>query len=333
MGEPGGDADRPSSLHPLAVNSPNMPNAPGEGAAQGSRRGSEEREAEEERTAGSTPEQVTESAAIEETSKKEAPVPPTGERRSSAPADVDKTSTPAEPAQSHPMTTTTSASSHLSNKDSTPPPAAYGTRSRNRPNAPRPNYAEDVEMDFEMAPQPNGGDRSSMDLSSHSPPATDSRQSPGPSAKRGAQAANGWSAANTNASIPGTSLFPVNPNARMSHGRKRKAAEAQGASAAQSQSPAPSSQAVTRRANAAATTSTSAVPETNMFSFEKCRSVLNKQGKLVADDGTVFSVNGRPPYFVQHLEPYFFDIRVVFIVPMLTWNPPRSRLPRMRTSR
>lgn len=300
MGEPGDDADRPSSSHSHAVNSPNMSNAPGEGPAQGS----EEKEPERVQPRGSTPEQVTESAIIEDTSQVEVAVPPPAKPRDSAPPDVDNTSTPAEPAQSHPMTTTTSASSHLSNKESTLPPAAYGTRSRNRPGVPRPNYAEDVEMDFEMAPQPNGGDRSSMDLSSKSPPATDSRQSPGLGSKRDTQAANGWNAANTNASIPGTSLFSANPNARMPHGRKRKAAEVQSASAGHSQSPAPSLQAVARRANAAATTSAAVVPETNMFSFEKCRSILNKQGKLVADDGTIFSVNGKCLSIVQRLEFY-----------------------------
>jgi hypothetical protein len=61
---------------------------------------------------------------------------------------------------------------------------------------------------------------------------------------------------------------------------------------------------MTRRANAAATTSAVVVPETNMFSFEKCRSILNKQGKLVADDGTIFSVNGKCLSFVQRLGFY-----------------------------
>src|ERR1700712_5257439 len=60
-----------------------------------------------------------------------------------------------QPLQSQPMTATTSNSSHTSAKETKEPKdaaaaAPYGTRSRNRAGA-RPNYAEDVEMDFEMS--------------------------------------------------------------------------------------------------------------------------------------------------------------------------------------
>ena len=202
--------------------------------------------------------------------------------------EADHTST----AQSHPMTTSTSTSSHLSNKDSPPPQTGYGTRSRNRPGAPRPNYAEDVEMDFEMAPQANGRDHSSMDLSSNSPPAIESRQSPTLPSKRSSQTTNGWNA--TSSSIPGTSLFSANPNARGPHSRKRKAAEAQGAGAGQSQSPAPATQTMTRRTHANAAQMTPPMRESNMLSFDRYRAVL-KHGKLVADDGSSFSVNGTCP--------------------------------------
>lgn len=297
MGELGDDVDRASPSNSHAVEPPNMSTAPGDEAVQGSRRGSEQQEQLQapEPEPAQTSEQPAEVPVAEVLSDETQPaMESTGNPRNSVPPDVGNTTTPAEPAQSHPMTAITSTSSHLSNKDSTPPPAAYGTRSRNRPGAPRPNYAEDVEMDFETAPQANGGDHSSMDLSSHSPPAIDSRQSPGPGGiKRGTPATNGWNALNSNPSIPGTSLFSANPSARMPHGKKRKAAEVQGNDTGHSQNPAPSSQAMTRRANAAAVNaSNSIVPENNMFSFDKCRAVLNKQGKLVADDGTVFSVNG-----------------------------------------
>jgi len=306
MGELADDVDRPSSSDPHAVEPRTMSAAPGGEDTQAGVRSAEGSEAmDPQAQSPKEPSQTT----VEGTQHDAAAAPQ--EDPGSALPDVDNTSTPAEPAQSHPMTTTTSASSHLSNKDSNPAGAAYGTRSRNRPGVPRPNYAEDVEMDFEVAQQANGAEHSSMDLSSHSPPATDSRQSPSPGGKRGTPAANGWNALNGNSSsIPGTSHFSANPNARMPHSRKRKAAEVQGTASAHSQSPAPSVPVVTRRANAAATAASQAssysyMPDNNMFSFDRCRSSLNKQGRLVADDGTVFSVNGKrlilPHYFYGFL--------------------------------
>src|SRR6266480_2034992 len=133
MGDTGDDGDKASPTSSHDVKPPTIPKTSGEEAAHGSRRGSEQRH-----------KRLIE-ANMDHASK----------NGSAAPSEAryaDHTST----AQSHPMTTSTSTSSHLSNKDSPPPQTGYGTRSRNRPGAPRPNYAEDVEMDFEMAPQANG---------------------------------------------------------------------------------------------------------------------------------------------------------------------------------
>jgi hypothetical protein len=306
MGDPGDDGDKasPTSSHDV------KPVTSGEEVIQVSRRGSEQLH-----------KRIME-ANMDDASKNGSVAP-------SEAREVDHTSTPAEPVQSHPMTTTTSTSSHLSNKDSTPPQTGYGTRSRNRPGAPRPNYAEDVEMDFEMAPQTNGRDHSSMDLSSNSPPAIESRQSPAPSSKRGNQTSNGWNSLNNNSSsIPGTSLFSANPNARVPHSRKRKATEAQSTGVGQSQSPAPTTQTVTRRTHANATQINPPMRESNMLSFDKHRAIL-KHGKLVADDGSSFSVNGtcnrfRIPY------PYSFSFHLNASFALLTLS--RSYLSRLRTS-
>lgn len=193
-------------------------------------------------------------------------------------------SAPEEPAQSHPMTTTTSASSR---QESPAAATGYGTRSRNRPGATRPNYAEDVEMDFEQA---NGGEHSSTELSSQSPADFSSRQSPAPSSKKPGAGTNGWSALNSTSGIPGTSTFSANPNVSVPH-RKRKAHQSQNATnGALPVHPAPA-QAATRR-SAPSAIAAPPVRECNMFSFEKCRSFVNKAGKLVADDGTVFAKNG-----------------------------------------
>ncbi|KAL9058373.1 MAG: hypothetical protein Q9162_001828 [Coniocarpon cinnabarinum] len=55
-------------------------------------------------------------------------------------------------ANSQPMSKQASASSHTGslNEDGTSGPSAYGTRSRNRPHAARPNYAEDQDDPFEQ---------------------------------------------------------------------------------------------------------------------------------------------------------------------------------------
>ena len=65
----------------------------------------------------------------------------------------DKNSSRASELASQPMSKAASSSSHNdSSKDEASSGAVvYGTRSRNRPNASRPNYAEDQDVDFELA--------------------------------------------------------------------------------------------------------------------------------------------------------------------------------------
>jgi hypothetical protein len=143
-------------------------------------------------------------------------------------------------------------------------------------------------MDFEQA---NAAERSSTELSSQSPADFSSRQSPAPSGKTPGTAANGWSAMNSTSAIPGTSTFSANPNVSVPH-RKRKAHQTQNATnGALPVHPAPSQPATRRSAPSAV--AAPPVREFNMFSFDKCRSLVNKAGKLVADDGTVFAKNGK----------------------------------------
>lgn len=167
----------------------------------------------------------------------------------------------------------------LSNTSGTPNPESkddasathYGTRSRNRPSSSRPNYAEDVEMEFEQAPQPpqiRKGD------GSQSPSST--------SQKRNASAGN-----NGNSPIPGTSTFSANPNVNVP--KKRKAA---GGNSTQPTQPSSG----TRRAAANLSSQSKEGRLSNMYSFERCGGRL-KNGKLVADDGTAFCVNGTPPTY------------------------------------
>lgn len=201
---------------------------------------------------------------------------------------------------SQPMTASNSTSSMLSIKD--PEIAApYGTRStRNRGGASRPNYAEDreIEMDFEYqtsAKDINGtkklqqGDTNST--SNHL----------APNARRaGAEGPLNGTNNMAREHIPGTSTFSANPPpSNPQPSKKRKAVPATISS--QVNSPAPSlhsishGQTTTRGAHVVSHVG-NGIRDTNMLSFERCGARPNKDGKLIADDGTVLEVNGRLLY-------------------------------------
>ncbi|KAK4499434.1 hypothetical protein PRZ48_009948 [Zasmidium cellare] len=155
--------------------------------------------------------------------------------------------------------------------------ASYGTRSRNRNNA-RPNYAEDQDMDFEFTPA-----AAAKKKSSEVPAAAESRQAP-PSFVAVNSSNQQAPAATTPGHTAGSSAA-----ATAGPTKKRKAA---GTSAAL-QTPTASSTpppAASRKPAASAASSTMA-RETNIMTFTKHRSRLNKNGELVADDGTKLSVN------------------------------------------
>jgi hypothetical protein len=204
-------------------------------------------------------------------------------------------------AVSHPMTASTSTSSNPSLKDATTGTASpYGTRSRNRAGASRPNYAEDREADIDFEVQPQKEDdrrkpgrlteaRSTSETTGHSHTARKI-----PSVENGGQAN-----VPVKDQIPGTSTFSANPSAAnpSQPSKKRKAAGPPVQSHTGTALPiittaSSSSQSTTRRGSIAAL-SALAHRESNMLSFEACGARLSKEGKLVADDGTTLSVNGK----------------------------------------
>jgi hypothetical protein len=200
------------------------------------------------------------------------------------------------------MTTTTSASSHASAKDTKeakePPAAPYGTRSRNRPGTTRINYAEDVEMDFEIAPAANGN---TSEPPSRGSVATEGGQAAGVGGKKGSGAGQGnapWgtSAPNPkdqppNQNIPGTSTFAANPSVSSAQPpKRRKNAASHATNGHHANAPAPS-QAGARRANNAIVAA-NGTRESNMLTFERTGAFL-VNGRLEADDGTTVSVNGK----------------------------------------
>ncbi|KAF2498439.1 hypothetical protein BU16DRAFT_615480 [Lophium mytilinum] len=217
------------------------------------------------------------------------------------------------PAQSQPMTATTSASSHASAKESSAGAAPYGTRSRNRPGTSRINYAEDVEMDFEAAPAPANGTIS--EAPSRGSLASEGRQSPGSIGKKPNGTGNAtWAptppSKEAPSTIPGTSSFSANPNVAPAPQPKRRKNAANHATTNGNHSGGyASGQASSRRSTAMIAANHSR--ETNMMTFEKSKAFL-KNGKLEADDGTFLSVNdhvylvceppGEPYYLCRIME-------------------------------
>lgn len=161
-------------------------------------------------------------------------------------------------------------------------PATYGTRSRNRTGNARPNYAEDQDMDFDHSAaaatkkKASGGGQTPIPQQPEEP-------------KRVDDVARGFTAVNNPAA---KHLTPGAAAPAASSSKKRKAAsnlaqQAQPSSA--STTPAP-----TASRKPPASTSLVTTRETNVMTFTKHRSCLNKKGELVADDGTRLTVNGKP---------------------------------------
>lgn len=211
------------------------------------------------------------------------------------------TPTPPEQTQpAQPTAATTSSSATAPAKEVKEPPAApYGTRSRNRPGTTRPNYAEDVEMDFEMAPASSNGNCSGPP--SRGSLATESGQSAAAGGKKGSGAGQGnapWGNSGpnakdnaANANIPGTSTFVASPASSAGQPPKRRknaASHATNGSLANAGAP---SQAGARRANTAGPAA-NGTRESTMMTFESSGARL-KGDHLETDDGRTVSINGK----------------------------------------
>ena len=166
----------------------------------------------------------------------------------------------------------------------------YGTRSRNRTGTSRPNYAEDQDMDFEIS----SAATTKKKQAAESATSTGSKVSETKQVARHALGTGG--AGNTNESSGKESTPGVTS-------KKRKAA---GAPTITQTPPAANSPAPTAIRKPAA--SGSSARETNIMSFSKHRSCLNKKGELVADDGTRLSANGTStilsPLIAFEVPPY-----------------------------
>ncbi|KAL3417239.1 phd finger and bah domain protein [Phlyctema vagabunda] len=203
----------------------------------------------------------------------------------------------------------------------------YGTRSRNRTGASRPNYAEDkeLELDFEGAAttkEKNG--RKAAEPASVTTTTTEPGRPANNTRKAAAVAASEQDLSVTMRShskepIPGTSTFsakPTAPGGAIPTSKKRKAGGQPATHAVQASSqPAPQviMASPANRQSSNAPTICLGFRETNMLSFDNGGARLRNK-KLVADDGTVLEVNDHV-YLVCEPpgEPYYLGRIMEFL--------------------
>jgi hypothetical protein len=182
--------------------------------------------------------------------------------------------------------------------------APYGTRSRGR-NAPRPNYAEDRDIDMELdaAPAKAAKRNSGVALNSIVNGSNPDCEKSSPTQPRKSLTNGAGANPVPKDSIPGTSSFSSRPDDVNGSGslRKRKATTSTPTSGHNAGS-------VTKKIFTSAPGDPEGGYFTNMVSFESSEPVL-KDGQITADDGTTFAVNGWFLAFIrrgrQWLTPLF----------------------------
>ncbi|OKL59680.1 hypothetical protein UA08_05272 [Talaromyces atroroseus] len=217
-------------------------------------------------------------------------------------------------AHSQPMTASDSTSSEVTAvMDAAGAP--YSTRSRGRNGAQRPNYAEDIEMDFELASpapaatKPASGsakrNNHSQNQSANGSPSRLADSEKGPAASTRKNQAQPNAAAKD--AIPGTSTFSASVSsnggsAASATTRKRKQP--------------PNGAAPNGSAKRQLTTASSPKRDirlSNMMTFENSGARL-KNGKLKADDGTVLEVNDHVYLICEPPgEPYYLGRIMEFL--------------------
>ncbi|KAF2753198.1 hypothetical protein EJ05DRAFT_480561 [Pseudovirgaria hyperparasitica] len=267
------------------------------------------------------------------------------------PPTAESTSTPDQPAQSQPMTTSNSTSSNASAKQSkdsnmaatsttttttnttnttaAAAAAPYGTRSRGTRNVARPNYAEDADlMDFELTqPAKNGtapsesGVKSSANSETQDSPTVASRKANANGTANGAFTS--VNDAKKDAPVAGTLTFSTTatttttnsstpaPAPAPAPSKRRKAQANHAASNGSLATSTAGTQSSSRRTSHQIAAVAQPSRQSNMYTFEKSKAML-KNGKLEADDGTVFNVNdhvyliceppGEPYYLCRLME-------------------------------
>ncbi|KAJ5245906.1 hypothetical protein N7468_000889 [Penicillium chermesinum] len=159
--------------------------------------------------------------------------------------------------------------------------APYGTRSRGR-NAPRPNYAEDRDIDMEIETPAKAAKRTSgMGLNHVNGSKSEDSEKSSPTLSRKSLTNGAAANASPKESIPGTSSFSARPDENGSGSlKKRKHPGGPNGSGYP-----------TKKIFTGTPGDSEDGYFTNMVSFEASQPFL-QDGQLVADDGTTFAVNG-----------------------------------------
>ncbi|KAF3056298.1 E3 ubiquitin-protein ligase SNT2 [Daldinia childiae] len=233
-------------------------------------------------------------------------------------------------AVSQPMTKSTSSGSNPSGKEAMSGPSPYGTRSRNRGQA-RPNYAEDKDMDVDMYDayadkKDEESKKSSRQVGAAANGTSDAPKGANSTSRKGAAPEDGKASNGSHNTVKDshpTSSATTNGSsatASTTSSKKRKAPAQSVANNAHSNgsTPAPAGPNATKRgathATAITTTqNTAGYKVTNMLCFEKC-GAIPKDGKMVADDGTVLEANDHV-YLVCEPpgEPYYLGRIMEFL--------------------
>lgn len=184
----------------------------------------------------------------------------------------------------------------------------YGTRSRNRSGNPRPNYAEDKDIEMDNYDFYQGKKNGSPKRPGNRPPppAKDAvngdatRESAVPrktvvDEPKTAQSQNGTKDQNSSTST--TTSTNVQISSAPQPSRKRKATAQSAASTGQATSV--NAQAK-KNGNSGVPPAGISWPDTNMLTFENCNSRPDNR-RMVADDGTVLEPNGDTPKIHTHM--------------------------------
>jgi len=233
------------------------------------------------------------------------------------------------------MEKSASAGSSGSSKDAAGGTASpYGTRSRNRNGTSRINYAEDKDLDvemFEMYPERRDDDSkkptrqaaasSNAAAQGNTPRSINaSSRKPLPDEKITSSSQNGTkepSLAPTPGSVSGANSTTSAPTSR-----KRKAASQASGAGGGSQTPAPTNghSATLQKRLAVVSQAEKGYGETNLLTFENC-GARPKNGKMVADDGTILEVNSKCIRIKAARSDRILDLLLSFFSPFFLLLP------------
>lgn len=201
--------------------------------------------------------------------------------------------------------TTSNSPEAVADPASTSAAGPYGTRSRGR-NAPRPNYAEDRDMDmeFDATPAKPGNKRNSgVALNTNVPNGAKSDSEKSSPVQPRKAVTSGAANAPPKESIPGTSSFSARPedvNGTSSARKRKQPASTPNSSSTSGGNPA-------KRVFTTAPGDSDGGYFTNMMSFEASGPYL-KDGQIKADDGTTFGLNGELETFCRGITVIAFPV-------------------------